>query len=479
MHEHDNVGSGSQPNAPFAADADDANFSLFFDAHEHDHLGAVDAMTMMPLPPQVFADLPVNPIPSSAVQGSLVPAASEGGTTTGNTSRSGKRRRPPTRSSQSNDAPGESSDGQAQDQAAATAVASRRVWVWKRSTEWWDHLDGPSCPDAEFRRAFRMSRATFGALCDALGGAVAKMDTALRTAIPVRQRVAVCLWRLATAEPLREVSRRFGLGISTSHSIVLQVYHALAAVLRPTVIYWPGPDSAATVVARFEAAFGLAGIVGALYTTRVPIVAPKANVAAYYDCGLTERNQKASYSVAVQAVADADGAFTDVWIEPGSLSDAAILGRSALSGLLAGGHGQGQRLVGGTSYPPMDWMLVPYAHQNLTWTEHASNERVAAARGVARGAVRRLKARWRCLQRRSEVKMQDLPSMVAACCVLHNVCERAGEELDPELMQYDLDDDDGGVIAHDAAAAAPSAPPAQAAGDSIAHGLLHGGHASN
>jgi hypothetical protein len=319
-----------------------------------------------------------------------------------------------------------------------------------------------------------MSHATFGALCDALGGAVAKEDTALRTAIPVRQRVAVCLWRLATAEPLREVSRRFGIGISTCHSIVFQVYHALATVLRPTTITWPEPDSAATVAARFEAAYGLPGVIGAVYTTRVTVVAPKANVAAFYDRGLTERNQKASYSVAVQAVADADGAFTDVWIEPGSLSDAAVLGRWALFGLL-GGHGQEQRLVGGTSYPLMDWTLVPYAHQNLTWTEHAFNERVAAARGVARGAVRRLKARWRCLQRRSEVKMQDLPSMIAACCVLHNVCERAGEELDPDLMQYELDDDDGDVVAHDAA---PPAPAVQAARDRIAHGLLHGSRAS-
>ena len=97
----------------------------------------------------------------------------------------------------------------------ASTRASRRVWVRERSTEWWDRLNGPSCPDAEFRRAFRMSRATFAALCDALGGSVAKEDTPLRAAIPVRQRVAVCVWRLATAEPLREVSRRFGLGIST------------------------------------------------------------------------------------------------------------------------------------------------------------------------------------------------------------------------------------------------------------------------
>ncbi|XP_022680935.1 protein ANTAGONIST OF LIKE HETEROCHROMATIN PROTEIN 1-like [Setaria italica] len=453
--------------APIPADA--APLPAFFpDGHDQQPLAGV-GVTM---PPQIFVDAMVTP---SRVHG--FPAAGHEATNNG-ASRPAKRKRWPqtTRSPPSDDSAG--SGGQAQVPAAADrARARRRVWVRERSTEWWDRLDAPACPDAEFRRAFRMSRATFSALCDALGGAVAKEDTALRAAVPVRRRVAACLWRLATGEPLREVSRRFGLGISTCHSIVLQVCHALATVLKPGAIFWPDAPAAA-VAARFEAASGIPGVVGAVCTTRVPIVAPKANVAAYYDRRLTTRNQKASYSVAVQAVADAHGAFTDVFISHGSLSDAALLARSALcagrgesSGLLGGQ----QWLVGGASYPLTDWMLVPYAHRNLTWAEHKFNERVAAARGAARGAIRRLKARWRCLQRRTEVKMQDLPNLIDACCVLHNICERAGEGLDPDLMQYEVDDDEDGVVPHDDV---PSAMEAQER-DRIAHGLLHGNHAND
>lgn len=103
MHEHDDhVGAGPQSGAPAFAAAD-ANFPLFFAAHEHDHHHAVDA-TMKPLPPQVFVDLPVNP--GTVVHGTF-PASGDGGATaTGNTSRSGKRRRPPqTRNSQSDALP--------------------------------------------------------------------------------------------------------------------------------------------------------------------------------------------------------------------------------------------------------------------------------------------------------------------------------------------------------------------------------------
>ncbi|CAL4902616.1 unnamed protein product [Urochloa decumbens] len=452
----DDFGSGEPPWADesFAA-ADDLTTTLpafFFDQH--------DPPAAMPFP----APVPLAPPPSPPVP--VDDAAHHQGTP--------KRKRG--RQATSSPSGGASTAGS---RSTTRASSSRRVWVRERSTEWWDRLDSPTtCPDAEFRRAFRMSRATFSSLVDALGGAVAKEDTALRAAVPARRRVAACVWRLATAEPLREVSRRFGLGISTCHSIVLQVCRALAAVILPAAIRWP--DDPAAAATGFRAASGLPGVVGAVCTTRVPIVAPRNNLAAYYDRRLTKRNQKPSYSVVVQAVSDAGGAFTNVFVGlPGSLSDAAVLGSSALC---CARHGEQQRLVGGSRYPLTEWMLVPYAAnaRNLTWAEHEFNGRVAAARGVARGAVRRLKARWRCLQRRTEVRMQDLPSMIAACCVLHNVCERAGEGIDPELMRYDeLDDeeeDDGAAAAHGAATASAAAVQAR---DRIAHDLvvLHGSHA--
>ncbi|XP_047042685.1 protein ALP1-like [Lolium rigidum] len=344
----------------------------------------------------------------------------------------------------------------------------RRVWVRERSTEWWDRLSSATCPDAEFRAAFRMSRATFDALCDDLSAAVAKEDTALRAAIPVHQRVAVCLWRLATGEPLREVSRRFGLGISTCHNIVLQVCAALTTVLLPRTIRWPvsSPSPA------FHNTSGIPGVVGALCTDHVPIGPPKDGVADYYNRRLTERNSKTSYSVAVQAVVAPDGAFTDISIGlPGSLSDAAVLDRSALSASTL--LGPQRRLVGGASYPLTDWMLVPYAHRNLTWAQHAFNERLAAARATAQAAFRNLKARWRCLQRRAEPKLPDLHNMIGACCVLHNFCQRSGEEIDPELL-VDLDNH----FADEVVAAEPvRSAAAEKERDRIAHDLLHGGHA--
>ncbi|XP_037480377.1 protein ALP1-like [Triticum dicoccoides] len=147
------------------------------------------------------------------------------------------------------------------------------------------------------------------------------------------------------------------------------------------------------------------------------------------------RNNMASYSITVQAIVDAHSVFIDICIGwPGGLPDAAVLKRSMLHARYElGQFGDKFRLASGASYPLMDWMIMPYRHQNLTWMQHCFNERVTSAHAVARGAIQRLKARWQCLQRRTELKFPDITYMIGACCVLHNFCEHSGEKLDTDL----------------------------------------------
>ncbi|KAI0522646.1 hypothetical protein KFK09_005031 [Dendrobium nobile] len=328
---------------------------------------------------------------------------------------------------------------------APPAPPPRRLWVKERSRAWWDQCNRPDFPESEFRAAFRMSRGTFDMICEELGAAVAKEDTMLRAAIPVCQRVAVCIWRLATGEPLRLVSKRFGLGISTCHKLVLEVCAAIKSVLMPKFLRWPDdPTALADARRKFELVSGIPNIVGAMYTTHIPIIAPKENVASYFNRRHTERNQKTSYSISVQGVVNPDGVFTDVCIGwPGSMSDEQVLEKSALYQLASQcGILKEDWIVGGVSYPLLDWAMVPYSQRNLTWAQHAFNERIGEAQRVGKEAFARLKMRWGCLQKRTEVKLQDLPVVLGACCVLHNICEMRGEELGREEMGYELFDDE-------------------------------------
>ncbi|KAL8107322.1 hypothetical protein AgCh_023937 [Apium graveolens] len=347
----------------------------------------------------------------------------------------------------------------------------RRLWVKNRSKAWWDQCNSAEFPEEEFKKAFRMGKDTFEMICNELTSAVAKENTMLRDAVPVRQRVAVCIWRLATGEPLRLVSKRFGLGISTCHKLVLEVCLAIRTVLMPKYLQWPDDMTLKKIKDEFELVSGIPNVVGAMYTTHIPIIAPKISVAAYFNKRHTERNQKTSYSITVQGVVDPNGVFTDVCIGwPGSMPDDQVLEKSALHQRAKGGLLKNMWIVGSCGYPLMDWVLVPYAQQHLTWTQHAFNEKIRDIQMISKNAFARLKGRWTCLQKRTEVKLQDLPVVLGACCVLHNICEMRNEEMDPELI-YELVDDE---MVPEIGLRSGSAIKAR---DSIAHNLLHHNHA--
>ncbi|GMN53071.1 hypothetical protein TIFTF001_022210 [Ficus carica] len=345
----------------------------------------------------------------------------------------------------------------------------RRLWVKDRSKDWWDQHNHPDFPEEEFRKDFRMSKATFGMICNELDSTVMKKNTMLREAIPVRQRVAVCIWRLATGEPLRLVSKRFGLGISTCHKLVLEVCSAIKTVLMPKFLQWPDEQRMRTIKNEFEAVSGIQNVAGAVYTTHIPIIAPKISVAAYFNKRHTERNQKTSYSITVQGVVDPKGVFTDICIGwPGSMPDDQVLEKSALFQRANRGLLRDVWIVGNSGFPLLDWVLVPYTKQNLTWSQHAFNEKIGDVQNVAKEAFARLKGRWSCLQKRTEVKLQDLPVVLGACCVLHNICEMNNDVIDP-TARFELFDDE--MVAENSIRSANAVQKR----DQIAHNLLHHG----
>ena len=58
------------------------------------------------------------------------------------------------------------------------------------------------------------------------------------------------------------------------------------------------------------------------------------------------------------------------------------------------------------------------------------NYRLSRARIVVELAFGRLKARWRRLLKQSEMVVENVPNVVTACCILHNMCEIHGETFD-------------------------------------------------
>ena len=56
---------------------------------------------------------------------------------------------------------------------------------------------------------------------------------------------------------------------------------------------------------------------------------------------------------------------------------------------------------------------------------------------VVENSFGRLKGRWRCLLKRLDVKLQNVPHVVSACVVLHNMCEMYGDNCLMEWVDND------------------------------------------
>ena len=50
-------------------------------------------------------------------------------------------------------------------------------------------------------------------------------------------------------------------------------------------------------------------------------------------------------------------------------------------------------------------------------------------------AFGRLKGRWRCLLKRNDTFIEDMPTVISACCVLHNICEVHRDHFNREWLQ--------------------------------------------
>ncbi|XP_053218796.1 uncharacterized protein LOC128400548 isoform X2 [Podarcis raffonei] len=305
----------------------------------------------------------------------------------------------------------------------------RRFWARPRSTEWWDHTVLQTWDDSQWLQNFRMRKATFLELCARLSPALQRQKTRMRVPLSVEKRVAIALWKLATSVCYRDVGNQFGVGRSTAGSVVLEVCRAIQRVLMRTTVTVGG--SLAAIMAGFEE-MGFPNCAGVVGTTHMPILCPPHQAAEYV-------NSKGYYSMALQALVDHQGKFTHLsagW--PGKTHEAKIFNKStlfskgqegtlfALGPMDINGVSVPRVILGGPAYPLLPWLMVPYT-EDLDSAKEAFNTTLSRCQEPLEEAFSRLKGRWRCLTGRNDCAVENLPRLISACCVLHNICEEKGE----------------------------------------------------
>ena len=93
-------------------------------------------------------------------------------------------------------------------------------------------------------------------------------------------------------------------------------------------------------------------------------------------------------------------------------------------------------ILGDPAYPLLPWVMKGFADNGqLSSQQKTFNYHLSRARVTVEHAYRWLKGRWRCLSKRLDVDVSDVPRLVAACCTLHNICEVHGDTFDEEWLE--------------------------------------------
>ncbi|KAF7236291.1 hypothetical protein EYD10_16979 [Varanus komodoensis] len=318
-----------------------------------------------------------------------------------------------------------------------TDMCLTRCWTLPRTeAAWASMLELDSWDDSRFRGSFRMSRKTFDMIAEEIGPMIQKQNTVMRQAVPVKKRLALTLYKLAFNLGYLPLSTTFGVGKSTACEIFRETVRALNELYLADVI--KVGDEKENQQGFCELGFPHAG--GALGSSRVRILAPEGKGPEFH-------NKKCFYSMALQAIVDAEGRFMDVYaVVSGRNHDTAIFWNSPVAGRLARGtfftappavvHGVPVRpvILGNQTFALQPWLMAPYRIPG-TPKEKNFNYYLNRARLPAEGAFGRLKSRWCSLYTLLDVEEDLVADVILLCCILHNICESRGDVLLEENAQ--------------------------------------------
>ena len=236
------------------------------------------------------------------------------------------------------------------------------------------------------------------------------------------------LYFLATGAVFRTIGHLFGVSKSSVCIVTKSVCAAIVRYLLPEYIQIQTGNSLKEIVLSFKNDMGFPQCAGAIDGTHIPIISPKVCPADYY-------NRKGWHSIILQGTVNNLGHFMDIYVGwPGRVHDARVFVNSSIfrkdedKKLLPNWTEVIAEtdvplvLLEDPAYPLLPWLIIAFLDNgHLSAEQKLFNYRLSKARVIVEHSYGKLKGRWRCLLKRLDVDIHDVPEVVAACCVLHNV----------------------------------------------------------
>lgn len=228
----------------------------------------------------------------------------------------------------------------------------------------------------------------------------------------------------------RAIAFSFRLGETTVSKIIKDTCVAIRQNLMP--IYMPKitTEKWENISNGFYQKWNMPNCVGALDGKHVNIFAPKHSGSAFF-------NYKASFSIVLMAVVDANYQYTMIDVGSyGSNSDGGIFANCAFGKAWLG---RDQKLevpvnkalphsdvslplvlVADEAFPLKENILRPFPGKNLSERERIFNYRLSRARRIVENTFGITAHTWRILLKRIEVDVDYATIITVACCILHN-----------------------------------------------------------
>ena len=292
----------------------------------------------------------------------------------------------------------------------------------------------PVLDEGRFKEMFRFDRSGFKMIVEAVESRMLTrpppgLKTIVNRQLPVYQQVAMGLNKLVTGNSTAGVASTFGVSSITILRCTWKFVKAIVHQLKSDFLKWPSVDEMRRVKLEFQSIYGLPNCVGAIDCTHIDMECPDANLASDY------RDRKCSYSIQVQAVVDTNMKFMDVvagWA--GSVHDSRIFSLSRLylrkseffssQAMLVKGIFVEEYLIGDAGYPLTLNMMIPFPghDSSLTREQKIYNFKHSSTRMAVERAFGRLKTVFQVLKNTyNRPNMNQLPTVVLACCILHNI----------------------------------------------------------
>ena len=306
---------------------------------------------------------------------------------------------------------------------------NRLLWMHPRSFAWIEMVE-QSYSDELWYSNFRVTKATFKFLLDAIRNDISHRDTDMRFAISAERRLEITLYFLASTAEYRTIGNLFGVSKAFVCLCVREVCDAITKRLS-NIIHFPRGNELIEVIRNYENKWDFPMCAGAIDGTHIPIRAPMESHVEYV-------NRKGYHSILMQAVVDSRYLYRDVVIGwPGSVHDARVFSNSEIFkkgnenklfppdlNKEINGEDVPPLILADPAYPLLPWIMKGYPrNNNAPRSQRVFNYRLSRARMTVENTFGRWKGCFRRFSKRVDMDVSSLVSVTHASCILHNVCE--------------------------------------------------------